>query len=156
MTVDEMATLRDVYSVLNEESHAAKADYILQTLWRDTSSNCDIVGPYYTSTGSFKAKFLIACIMDSLQKFESFGFHITMLVMDGASTNLSMLRLLMGATGVFGHNSESDDPHKISPCFQNPFTGANVHVVICPSHQVHVYTCIIQTAYQCMFMYACF
>ena len=136
MTADDMATLRDLYSVLNDDTQTSKADYIMQTLWRDTSSNCDIVGPYYSSCGSFKAKHMIACIMDSLQKFESFGFHVSMIVVDGASANLSMIRMLMGKTGVFGSNSDSDDPHRISPSFPNPFTGENIHVVICPSHQV--------------------
>ena len=136
MTVEEMATLQDLYSLLNEKQNAKKADYMMQTLWRDTSSSCDIVGPYYSSAGTFKAKYMIACIMDALQKFEAFGFHVSMLIVDGASANLSMLKILMGTTGVFGHNSESDEPHRISPVFMNPFSGANIHVVICPSHQV--------------------
>lgn len=42
------------------DSQAQKADYVLQTLWRDHSSHCDIVGPYYTSNGPFKAKYLLA------------------------------------------------------------------------------------------------
>ena len=138
MTANEMATLRDLYAVLNNESQVAKADYILQTLWRDTSSNCDIVGPYYSSCGGFKAKYMIACLMDSLQKLDSFGSHVSMLVVDGASANLSMLRLLMGTTGVFGFNSASEDPHRISPCFTNPFTG-RIHVIICPSHQIIIF-----------------
>ena len=79
---------------------------------------------------------MIACIMDSLQKFESFGFHVSMIVVDGASANLSMIRLLMGKMCVFATNSDSDDPHSICPSFPNPFTGENIHVVICPSHQV--------------------
>ena len=136
MTADEMATLRDLYSVLNDDTQTSKADYIMQTLWRDTSSNCDVVGPYYSSCGSFKAKHMIACIMDSLQQFESFCFHVSMIVVDGASANLSMIHLLMGKMGIFGSNSDSDDPHRISPSFPNPFTGENIHVVICPSHQV--------------------
>ena len=115
MTADEMATLRDLYAILNDESHTAKADYILQTLWKDTSSNCDIVGPYYSSCGGFKAKYMIACIRDSMQQLDSFGFHVSMLIVDGASANLSMLRLLMGTRGVFGVNSNSNNPHKISP-----------------------------------------
>ena len=46
MTPDEMATLRDLFSVLNDDPQTSKADYTMQTLWRDTSSNCDVVGPY--------------------------------------------------------------------------------------------------------------
>lgn len=43
---------------------------------------------------SFKAKHIIASIMDSIQKIESFGFHVSMIIVDGASANLSMIRLL--------------------------------------------------------------
>ena len=49
MTANEMATLRDLYSVLNDDTHTSKADYIMQTLWRDTSSNCNIVGSLLAS-----------------------------------------------------------------------------------------------------------
>lgn len=34
-----------------------KTNYVLQTLWRDYSSEIDIVGPYYTSHGPADAKF---------------------------------------------------------------------------------------------------
>lgn len=66
MTADEMATLQDLYK---DDMQASKADYILQTLWRDTSSNCDIVGPYYSSCGGFKAKHMISCISSNLRAF---------------------------------------------------------------------------------------
>ena len=150
MTAEELTTLSDLYTVLNHDTPTSKANYIIQTLWRDTSSNCDIVGPYYSSCGSFKAKQMIACIMDSLQKFESFFFHVSMIVVDGASSNLSMIRLLMGKVGVFGTTTDSDDPHKISPSFRNPFTGENIHIVICPSHQVGIavpYTNVVDSSF---------
>ena len=62
-----------------------------------------------------------------------------MIIVNGASANLSMIRMLMGKTGVFGSNSDSENPHRVSPSFLDPFTGENAHVVICPSHQVFVY-----------------
>ena len=58
MTPDEMATLQDLYMELDEDPTTSKADYVLQTLWRDLSTNHDIIGPYYTSTGKFDAKFI--------------------------------------------------------------------------------------------------
>ena len=54
MTADEMSTLKDLYLSLEEDPTVKKADYILQTLWRDHSTNLDILGPYYTSTGTCK------------------------------------------------------------------------------------------------------
>lgn len=94
MTSEEMATLQDLYLVLGEDRQGEKTDYVLQTLWRDHSSHCDIVGPYYTSTGLFKAKFMTACVFDALRHFHSYDFRVTLLILDGASSNLSMLKLL--------------------------------------------------------------
>lgn len=51
MTADDMATLQDLYLSIDEDPGLKKADYVLQTMWRDHSSNLDIVGPYYTSAG---------------------------------------------------------------------------------------------------------
>ena len=45
-----------MYEKLDTETEAKNTDYILQTLWRDLTSMCDIVGPYYTNSGTFKAK----------------------------------------------------------------------------------------------------
>ena len=60
---------------------------------------------------------------EHLQQFHSFGFRVSALILDGASSNLSMIKLLMGVKGVFGHDNHQDDCHRISPCIRNPFTG---------------------------------
>ena len=51
MTPEELSTLHDLYTALDTESSPQKTTYVLQTLWRDHSTECDIVGPYYTSAG---------------------------------------------------------------------------------------------------------
>ena len=88
--------MQDLYSVLNDKPDAKKVDYMMQRLWRNTSSSCDIIGPYYSSTGTFKAKYMIVPIMDALQNFEAFGFHVSVLIVDGASANLSMFKISDG------------------------------------------------------------
>ena len=94
MSVEEMSSLHDLYTLLDEDPGVQKADYIMQTTWCDLSSNCDIVGPHYASKGTFEAKFMLACI---LHKFEAHGFRICVLVCDGATLNLTVLKLLMSA-----------------------------------------------------------
>lgn len=136
MTPDEMATLKDLYEVLQSDPEAEKADYVLQTLWRDVSTNCDIVGPYYTSSGPFKAKGMLACVMEAQRKFQAHGFNVCALICDGASSNLTMLKILLGKKGAFGHNDKLPDRHEIPTSFTNCFTGGKVHIIICPSHQV--------------------
>ena len=73
----------------------------MQTLWRDWTSKCDIVGPYYTSSGAFKARSMLPCIMDALRKFHSHGISVYALVCDGASSNLTMVKMLLGKKGHF-------------------------------------------------------
>ena len=135
MTPDEMATLQDLYMELDEDPTTSKADYVLQTLWRDLSTNHDIIGPYYTSTGT---KFMLACLMDSLQHFHAFGFKVSLIIVDGAASNLSCIKLLLGRTGVFGHDDELADRHSVDVFTTNPFTGDKLYFMICPSHQVRV------------------
>ena len=73
--------------------------------------------------------------MDCMRKFESFGFHVKLIICDGASVNLTMLKILLGKQGVFG---SSPGKHVVPTTFRSPFTGENIHVMICPSHQVSV------------------
>ena len=147
MTAEDMATLQDLYRSLEKDPKAVKADYVLQTLWRDHSTSHDIVGPYSTSSGPFSAKSMLACIMDSLRQFHTFGFKVSLLVVDGASTNLTMLKLLLGHQGAFGHNNSQQDRHMIPVSFNNPFSGEDLFVTICPTHQVSVPTLVTTDHY---------
>ena len=59
MNSTDLSTLHDVYEYLDKQADkTSKTSYILQTLWRDLSSDYDIIGPYYTSDGGSKNKFL--------------------------------------------------------------------------------------------------
>lgn len=83
---------------------------------------------------------MLACIMDTLRQFHAFGFKVSLLIVDGASSNLSALKSLMGVQGVFGHDEKQEDPHYISAFITNPFSGEKMHLMICPSHQVRYST----------------
>ena len=76
MTKDDMASLSDIFRFANTEEFIPKTDYILQTLWRDHSSNCDIIGPYYTSNGTMTSSFTFACITDAMRKFHAYGIKV--------------------------------------------------------------------------------
>ena len=98
----------------------------------------EIADHYYMSTGTFEAKFMLACLLDAMRQFSSFGFKVSLLIVDGASSNLSALKLLMGVRGTFCHDDQQEDRHRIAACIPNPFTGQNMYLLICPSHQVLV------------------
>ena len=134
-----MATLQDVYESLDATEKTSKTSYVLQTLWRDLSSDYDIIGPYYTSSGGLKSKFLLACLFDAMRQFHQFNFSVVAIVCDGASSNLTALKQLCNREGAFGCAPSQPDRHEVPVSFPNPFSGDDVFLLICPSHQLHVY-----------------
>ena len=61
--------------------------------------------------------------------FCQFGFSVRALLCDGASSNLSLLKLLCG-------NINHEDVDLSETSFKSPFDGKRVHLLVCPSHLV--------------------
>ena len=135
MTPHELLTLHDVYEALEVEK-TSKTSYVLQTLWRDLSSDYDIIGPYYTSEGGLKSKFLLACLYDAMRQFHQFNFKVVAVVCDGASANLTSLKALCHRQGAYSSDPSQVDAHSVPVSFRNPYSGQEVYLLICPSHQV--------------------
>lgn len=70
MNANDQASLLDVYQLFNEDKPVDRTSYILQFLWRDLTSSYDIVGPYFTSSDTCNAKFIHACVMETIQLFQ--------------------------------------------------------------------------------------
>lgn len=60
MSADVLASLHDVYQTLQSEHRTAKTSYVLQFLWRCTTSNFDVISPYFTSAAAMSTKFIVA------------------------------------------------------------------------------------------------
>ena len=69
MSSKNMASLNDIYRIL-QEPEARQTSYVFQFLWRDLTSSYDIVGPYYTSATSVEAKFVVACVFETIRLFQ--------------------------------------------------------------------------------------
>ena len=137
MTEEEMASLCDVYQTLDPKRRTKKVKSILQTIWRDLSSKFDVLGPYFTSETGFDAKGLIAITQEVMLRFHWFSFHTVAIIVDGASSNLSMIKLWTERKkGVYGTREGTQDKHMVKPWFIDPFNGQRVYFIICPSHQV--------------------
>ena len=139
MSSDELASLHDVYRTLRPDHRTLKASYILQFMWRCIASEFDIIGPYFTSSEQMKSKFVIATLFDTMYVLQLYNFETTAILCDGASSNLSALKILTG----FGHGAYGvkeagtcDNVHEVKTWFNNPFTNNKVFILICPSHQV--------------------
>ncbi|XP_074647588.1 uncharacterized protein LOC141903374 [Tubulanus polymorphus] len=138
MDATEMSSLKDIFKELSGECTPETAEYELQFLWRDLSSDFDIIGPYFNCHTTMDAAFTTACLYDVLRIFYEYGFRTRVVVTDGASTNLSMIKTLSGYPhGAFGLKDAQEDRHKVEPWMMNPHEPEKkIYFVICPSHQL--------------------
>ena len=127
MSSDDFTSLHDVYEGLEINGKCQKTTYVVQFLWREAISDFDIMGPYFTWPSTVETHFLHSIVTHTVLAFTQFGFGVRALLCDGASTNLSLLKLLCG------HSNELDD---ITPWFTSPFDGKKIFLIVCPSHQV--------------------
>lgn len=108
----------------------------------ETSSDFDLIGPYFTSNSGLDSRFTLACLYETMQSLESVGFKIKALVCDGASWNLAMVKKLCEIPQSMQEDSEEDsdsdqESDPTPPCsFKNPFSNEQCWIVNCPSHQV--------------------
>ena len=58
MTHEDMSCLH-VYQALDPDALTKSTTYMLQFFWRDLTSSFDVVGPYYSRSGSFESKSLL-------------------------------------------------------------------------------------------------
>lgn len=136
-TANDMATLQDVSEEL-KAPQTVKASYIMQFLWRDLTSDFDVIGPYFSSGKGMECKFVISCLMTTIQAFHIYGFKTMAVVCDGASTNFKAIKYLTtGKSGAYGINEDlhAEEPHRVKTWMLNPWTNAKLFFIPCPSHQ---------------------
>ena len=96
MSSDDFSNLHDIYAGLPDDEGSQKTTYVIQFLWRDLSSDFDIIGPYFTIPSTMEAKFLHRIVVQTMLAFTQFGFGVRALLSDGASANLSLMKILCG------------------------------------------------------------
>jgi len=75
MEAEEQTSLHDVYQLFDSEKEAEQTSYIMQFLWRDLTSLCSIVGPYYTNSDNFSAKTIHVCVLETMHLFQVMDVH---------------------------------------------------------------------------------
>ncbi|XP_014671922.1 PREDICTED: uncharacterized protein LOC106812541 [Priapulus caudatus] len=139
MSLNDLSSLHDIYTTIDPKVKTQKAKYCLQFLWRDCTSDFDLVGPYYTSEGVQQPSHIIACLQDTMRLLHRHGFVVNSIVCDGASTNLATIKNVTGAgKGPYGMSDQPvPNPHDVSSWFWNWFQpDIPVFWIICPSHQL--------------------
>ena len=76
MSFDDFMSLHDVYDGLCQDEKCQKTAYILQFLWRDLSSDFDVVGPYFNSSTSLEVQSLHSMVIRTILAFCQFGFSV--------------------------------------------------------------------------------
>lgn len=96
----------------------------------------------YLTHAGMSAKFILATLYDTMSVFHLYKFMVRAVLCDGASSNLSALKLLTGfGSGAFGSRSpeKSENVHYVKTFFLNPYDNMKTFTLICPSHQVWLY-----------------
>eukprot|EP00794_Sanderia_malayensis_P001108 gene1108-455_t len=102
MSEDEMCSLHDIYKNLDSVEPVA-AEYMLQYLWRDLTSDFDVIGPFYSFKATIDNTIVIETLLETMRSFHNYGFKTTSVVCDGASSNMAAIKLLTtGKRGAFG------------------------------------------------------
>ena len=77
---DVLRSLHDLYASVKDEKGLHMESHILQFLWRDLSSNFDVIRTYFTSDSAMEVKFATSCVLEAMLSFESFHFGVRGLV----------------------------------------------------------------------------
>ena len=70
MTERDQSTLHDVFQSMSPDQHVQQTTHMLQLLWRDLTPLFDIVGPFFSSAEAMSGKFVIACVLETIELFQ--------------------------------------------------------------------------------------
>ena len=87
MNSDDLPSLHDINSLLDEDEKIKETHYMLQFVWRDLNSKYDIIGPYYSSAQGFDSTLrwpVYEMLYISLRRIH---FLFLAIIGDGASWN---------------------------------------------------------------------
>ena len=127
MNAVDMSSLQDIYSSLSSDEKSQQASYMLQFLLRDLTFKFDVIGPYYSSSGFLKSKLILDGFYETMKLFQSYEFHTSVVVCDGASANLTALKTTTGTLGAYGPGATTKQRYSIpSPKFKNAFNPPNM------------------------------
>ncbi|XP_022803817.1 chymotrypsinogen B-like [Stylophora pistillata] len=160
MVEDELPVLHDVFSSVIQ-SGCQKASYIVQFLWCDLTSGFDLIGPLFPVPKSMYANILQQFFMLCLKSFHAYGCRVSIVLWDGASSNLTLLKMLCGCPrAILLVNDAAEDlraRYFVDISFANPedSSGSPVFAIICPSHQSKDDTSRVRSQSQCTWPKIC-
>ena len=106
-----------------------------------------MIGLYFPVPNSMDANTLLQFFMLCLKSFNAYGFRVSIVLCDGASSNLTLLKMLCGYhSAVLPMNDAVEDlraSYFVDMSFTNPedSSGNPLFAMICPSYQVVILCC---------------
>lgn len=73
------------------------------------------------------SKFLLTCIMNAIYQFHAFYFETSLLICDGASANLTLLKAFCGTNGAYAHDDKLSVKFEVPISFTNLYTGQLIY-----------------------------
>ena len=140
----DLASLNDIYTILQSGESNKQTSYVLQFLWRDLTSSFDIAGPYFTSSSSVDAKFVLACVLETVKLFQCHGMKTSVLVCDRGSSNIATIKACHDHPGAYSI-SDGEDQFTVKPWMLNPFNPP--HCIL--SFTLSTYTCVCIWVFEC-------
>lgn len=119
----DLTCLDDLFTDGKSEKTVKEAEFVFQTIWRDLSANCDVIGPYWKFAKQSKSHEIHRCMMEAMRQFHQHDFKVLGVIMDGATTNVSVIKtLLLSRPGMFPvkENTQQFD-YNVPSSFDNPF-----------------------------------
>ena len=132
MTSDDFSSLHDVYEDLDQEERCQKTKYVVQFMWRDLSSDFDVIGPYFSIPSTMETKYLHSLVTRTMLAFTQFGFGVKALLSDDAIAAISLMKLFCGY---------KDDLEKPVPSFTSPFSGEIIFLIVSITSGLSVSLC---------------
>ena len=80
MEPHEVPGLADFNTCKDDDAGVQAAEYYLQFLWRDLTSDFDVIGPHFSSSSTMDCSFTVKCLQDTVDAFQSYGFKLSTLL----------------------------------------------------------------------------
>jgi hypothetical protein len=93
-SMDDLCEMRDVFATLDEKKKVAEdAQYVLQFLWRDELSGCDVIGPWFPWTKGMNSQQLDLMFWKVVEAYAVVNMHTHAVIFDGAPQNYGFARM---------------------------------------------------------------
>ncbi len=73
---NKFASLFDVFEEYKGSSGSKLGQFALLTLWKDLTSNYEILGPYWVTDKTMDSEYLWSCLFESMRLFAAYNFQV--------------------------------------------------------------------------------